>query len=116
MAQNSFVKAFLPGLVLGVIVGGVAGAFLPPLLENSATFGGESAKAPVERTAPTPAQIDEARRHDEQGGPAPVATTPEAPKPDAPKDGTTPATPVDPAAKPETVPPAGEPVKPAPST
>ena len=31
--QNPFVKFFLPGLVIGLVVGGFAGAVLPPIFE-----------------------------------------------------------------------------------
>lgn len=78
MAQNSFVKSFLPGLVLGVIVGALAGAFLPPLLESRESFDETAVKAPTERTAPTPEQVEEARRQMEGGTEAPV-TPPVAP-------------------------------------
>ena len=33
--NNTFVKAFLPGLVIGLIVGGIAGAVLPELFTPS---------------------------------------------------------------------------------
>ncbi len=33
--NNSFVKAFLPGLVIGLIVGGITGAVLPELFTPS---------------------------------------------------------------------------------
>lgn len=48
-SSNGFVTLFLPGLLLGLVVGGVAGAFLAPLADAPAkvsapTGGGSSVK------------------------------------------------------------------------
>jgi hypothetical protein len=95
MAQNAFVKSFLPGLVLGLIVGALAGAFLPPLLESRETFDETAVTAPRERTAPTPEQIEEARREMEE------KAAEQAPKEGEP---VAPVAPVTPAAEPEAAP------------
>lgn len=103
MAQNSFVKAFLPGLVLGVIVGGVAGAFLPPLLESASTFTGDAVQTPVERRTPTPEQVEEASRElNQQGSPVEQGDGPSPAVPAEP-DAVAPA-PTEPPAAPATAP------------
>lgn len=73
MAEQSasgggFLKAFLPGLAIGLVVGGLAGAFLPPMLGStpevvSAPKGAKGAFVPpplpegaIDERAPRPAQ------------------------------------------------------------
>ncbi len=46
--SGSFAQAFLPGLILGLVIGAVAGAFLPDLL------GGSKIPAPTGEFTPTP--------------------------------------------------------------
>lgn len=41
-ASGAFTRAFLPGLILGLVVGGLAGAFLPDIL-------GSKSLSPIER-------------------------------------------------------------------
>lgn len=50
---NSFSHAFLPGLILGLIIGGVAGAMLPDILSGS--------------KLPKPTGISTGEHHDERG-------------------------------------------------
>ena len=40
--SSSFTRAFLPGLILGIVVGGLAGAYLPELLSPPGTTGTHS--------------------------------------------------------------------------
>lgn len=46
--SGSFAQAFLPGLILGLVIGAVAGAFLPDLL------GGSKIPAPTGEFTPAP--------------------------------------------------------------
>ncbi len=68
MSKGSpFIKAFLPGLVLGIIVGGLAGAMLPPLIESGTLFGGGSSTIPdfkpnKPQPSPTPEQVEQAAK------------------------------------------------------
>lgn len=79
-ANNSFVRAFLPGLVVGLVVGGIAGAVLPellaanPMVINGAAGNGAGAGQRDGRDAespdlPVPAEIPENEQPiDEDGG------------------------------------------------
>ncbi len=101
MAEQSaggggFVKAFLPGLALGLVIGGLAGAFLGPMVSNPpepvgtgrsgvpmvipAAPGTFDERAPVKPEAPA-----DGKKSDDGAAPDPKVTPPEAPKPDAPK-------------------------------
>ncbi len=54
-AGGAFTRAFLPGLILGLVVGGLAGAFLPDIL-------GSKSISPIERdpnSAPMPREGEE---------------------------------------------------------
>jgi len=78
--NNSFVKAFLPGLVIGLIVGGIAGAVLPELFtptklpSNTKGSGG----ATINRDANDPGLGD----REFEGEPMPDLNLPEGEVPD----------------------------------
>jgi len=79
---SSFTRAFLPGLILGLVVGGLAGAFLPdwvggPKLDRSKVVAHEGPYAPREGEGEAAAAdedlqklIDEAKQETEQAGDA----------------------------------------------
>ena len=89
--SNPFVTMFVPGLVLGLLVGGLAGAFLPPIVERmggpGTTSGGSSAPRnmqPVERDArPTPKPAPETKPPETK----PAETKPTEAKPTEAKPG-----------------------------
>jgi len=90
--SSGFVKAFLPGLIVGVIVGGFTGAYLVPRLSGDDTF------KPVPSTAPArPPTARELEERPRQGTPKPAETKPAdkpADKPaEKPVDPAKPATP-----------------------
>ena len=93
--SNPFMTMFLPGLVLGLVVGGLAGAFLPPVIENM-TGGPASLSGGKPTSKPgTP------NEHEGRGAvKAPDAPTPDAKptetKPDEKKPETPPAAPATP--------------------
>lgn len=96
----AFVTHFMPGLIIGLLVGGLAGAFLPVLLERDgipSTNGKTS--GPV-----TPAARDpqDPRTVQPTPEPAPTETTPEqAPTTPSPTTPPPPAEPVTTPAKPK---------------
>jgi hypothetical protein len=64
--SNSFAQAFLPGLILGLVIGAAAGAFLPDLLGGNkipaASGHATPGQAPTERDGqpvPTQEEIDQ---------------------------------------------------------
>lgn len=101
-SRSTFLTSFVPGLILGLVVGGLAGAFLVPVVsESSAVFDGSgarpSAKGPTAATrderdesrtqpAPTEEKTPE-EKPPEQQPPAPATPepAPTEPQPAAPK-------------------------------
>ncbi|HYE61654.1 MAG TPA: hypothetical protein VD997_06635 [Phycisphaerales bacterium] len=98
--SSPFVRMFIPGLVVGLICGGLAGAILPPILERYAgtpsapVTGGAQARpagprdtVPGERTQPSaqpPAEktpVDPVKEEPKPQGeqPTPPAETPTSP-------------------------------------
>ncbi len=74
--NNSFMKAFVPGLVVGVIVGGLATAVLVPFItERTSTV--DAAEIPVSNQAP-----DRYRVAPEEAAPETPATPDAAVNPD----------------------------------
>jgi hypothetical protein len=73
--NNSFVKAFLPGLVIGLIVGGIAGAVLPELFTPSkvSTHKTGAGGSAVDRDAGDPGLRD----REFEGEPMPELNLPE---------------------------------------
>lgn len=67
---NGFVTLFIPGLLLGLVVGGLAGAYLAPLADGPAKLQG----APSNVRTPSPAGPRDAV-------PTPANTTPNEVKP-----------------------------------
>ncbi len=70
---DSFAKAFLPGLILGLVIGGAAGAFLPDLLSSRPTLPTAPAPTgprPPRDQAPKEEQTPETGDPDKQGPPA----------------------------------------------
>lgn len=108
--ENSFTKAFLPGLILGIVVGGFAGAYLtgggtgamiePP--KAGAHTGGSRPRDSGETPVVNPVPVIE-QGAGSTDGVAPSATDPKTPANDLPK-----APPVDPKA-PAVNPPANDP-------
>jgi hypothetical protein len=106
---GTFLFVFIPGLVVGLIVGGLAGAFLAPILESDAPLNlGKT--TPVRANAPGPRDpipADPDGERDGEPAPGPDAAPKADPKAD-PKP-VEPATPEDPHAPEEEPKPAGEP-------
>jgi hypothetical protein len=67
---NGFVTLFIPGLLLGLVVGGLAGAYLAPLADGPAKLQG----APSNVRTPSPSGPRD-------GVPTPANTTPSEVKP-----------------------------------
>ena len=85
---GSFVKSFLPGLAIGLVIGGLAGAFLGPMVSNPpepvARKGGPPIVIPLPPgTFDERAPKEEAEKKSEPPGQPPSA--PEAPKAPAPE-------------------------------
>jgi hypothetical protein len=100
-APNTFITRFVPGLILGLLVGGLAGAFLTPIAEQGIGGGGAPAGRTGFRAAPT--LPDGARGEHEQRELLPRQ---EAPAP-TPAEQTAPAS-----DRPDAVPPAQPPTQP----
>lgn len=91
----AFVTHFMPGLIIGLLVGGLAGAFLPVLLERDGIPStGTNSSGPV---TPAPRDPQDPRTIQPTPEPAPTETTPEQ----APATPPPPAEPVTTPAKPK---------------
>lgn len=88
--SGGFMKAFLPGLIVGFIVGGFAGAVLVPLMSKSDTFKPEPSAVKRPPTAreleerPRPAPPADKPAETKPADPTPAATTPPATTPTTP--------------------------------
>ena len=89
-SSGSFVKSFLPGLAIGLVIGGLAGAFLGPMVSNPpepvARKGGPPIVIPqppgtFDERAPMKAEGEAEKKTEEPVQPPP----PEAPKKPAPE-------------------------------
>lgn len=100
--SGSYMKAFLPGLVLGLVIGGFGAAYLVPMLSTPDTKSANPGPRPGSQQ-PVPADQDRVQERPDQ--PATGEAQPTDAKPDA-KPETNPETNPEtkPEAKPETKP------------
>lgn len=103
---NAFTRAFLPGLILGLVVGGFCGAFLPEIMKSpkpdfSHEAGDHAGEAGDRDPYPRDEDRDEGMGTTEGEDDAPDVTPPEGTEPDetgtdpdsAPASGDEPTTP-----------------------
>lgn len=87
-SSSSFVRVFLPGLALGLIIGALAGAYLSTIVTESPELPKVLGPNPNAR-----GPQDTPRERDSMPAPAPTDPAPVEPAPTKPADGTQPTTP-----------------------
>ena len=75
---GNITKFFIPGLAIGLVVGGIGGAYYAPALEQTVTMP-ERLNKPIVRNAPAPTDRPEPGATGQTGstGEAPAAPAPE---------------------------------------